>query len=131
MSSFRTLRDVPGRQAPNRTIYELFSANSGGAHGVTLRIVDLVPVAEQVARQPHAHPHFEETIYVLAGHGQFWCEGVFTPITAGDAILVNAGSMHATFNLADQPLRLACFFPVAAGVDDIVLADYVVTTQKE
>jgi quercetin dioxygenase-like cupin family protein len=123
MAIIRRLSDVPGRPAPNRTIHEVFSAVAGPSTGVTFRIVDIVPVTVQQPRQPHKHPLFEETIYVLDGRGMFWCEGEFTPISAGDSILVPIGLMHATFNLGETPLRLACFFAVADGVDQVVLGD--------
>ncbi len=113
----RSLNEVESRPAPNRKIREFFSSQTLGAKAVTFRVVDMLPVSQQEPRKPHAHPDFEEVIYVISGRGKFWVEGEWHNIKEGDALLVPAGVMHATFNTTDEPLRLASFFPVAEGVD--------------
>lgn len=120
----RSAADAPPRPAPNRSISELISAEAAGARGVTLRVVELVAASAQTPRRPHAHADYEELIYVLEGQGRMWAAGQTVAISRGDAVLVPAGIFHATFNAGETPLRLACFFPVAAGVDDVILADH-------
>jgi quercetin dioxygenase-like cupin family protein len=111
-----SLKDVQFRAAPNRRIAELFSANASGAQGVTFRIVDMVPASEQEPRHPHCHVTFEETMLVLNGAGRLWTEDGLVEMKVGDALLVPAGLFHLVMNATDEPLRLACFFPVADGV---------------
>ncbi len=112
----QNLKDVPFHPAPNRQIAELISASTVDAKGVTFRIVDIVPFSEQEPRHPHCHPTFEETMFVLKGAGCLWAEGELFRLVEGDALLVPAGVFHGVINVAEDPLRLACFFPLADGV---------------
>ncbi len=112
----QNLKDVPFRPAPNRRIAELISASTVDAKGVTFRIVDIVPFSEQEPRHPHCHLTFEETMFVLKGEGRLWAEGALLKMVEGDALLVPAGVFHGVINVAEEPLRLACFFPLADGV---------------
>jgi mannose-6-phosphate isomerase-like protein (cupin superfamily) len=114
----RNFADIPPRAAPNRLIRELFSGKSLGAQAITFRVIDMLPAAQQEPRRPHSHPDFEEVIFILSGRGQLWVEGEWHALRPGDAVLVPAGVVHATFNTTDEPLRLASFFPVPAGVDE-------------
>jgi mannose-6-phosphate isomerase-like protein (cupin superfamily) len=122
----RGLEDLSFRPAPNRTIGEVFSAQTSGAQGVTFRIVDLAPLSEQKPRHPHWHDGFEEVIHVLGGRGRMWVEGEWYEAAAGDTILIPAGVVHATFNLENQPLRLLCFFP-RPDIDPFSIVDESVT----
>ncbi|MBI2755325.1 MAG: cupin domain-containing protein [Chloroflexi bacterium] len=92
---------------------ELFSGRAGGAQRVTLRVVEIPRLRPPDRRHPHEHRDVEECIYVLAGRGRVWIGGEIAAVQAGDAVLVPAGTPHATLNIADEPLRLACFFPTA------------------
>ena len=123
----RAAGQITPRQAPNRLIAEYFSQAAGGSQAVTLRVVELLPVDQQEARHPHRHPALEEVIYVLSGSGKMWVEGEWLRVAAGDALLVPAGTLHATFNTTGQPLRLACFFPAASGVDGQLAQDLLVS----
>lgn len=107
----RSLNELEFKSLPNRVFGEVFSATMFNAAGVTFRVVDLVPISQQQPRRPHWHEGFEEVIYVLQGRGRMWAEGEWHEVEAGDAILVPARVVHATFNLTDEPLRLLCFFP--------------------
>jgi quercetin dioxygenase-like cupin family protein len=112
----RNLKDVPFRAAPNRRIAELVSARTGDSQGVTLRIVDMVPAPEQQPRHPHRHSTFEETIFVIKGEGRLWAEGELYAMVEGDAVVVPAGTFHMILNATPEPMRLACFFPIAESV---------------
>ncbi len=112
----RNLNNLQFRAAPNRKIAELFSASASGARGVTLRIVDMAPALEQEPRHPHCHLTFEETMLVLSGEGRLWSEDGLVEMKTGDALLVPIGLYHLVINATNEPLRLACFFPVADGV---------------
>jgi len=113
----RSLEQIDFRPAPNRKIGEVFSEETWGALGVTFRIVDMEPVAEQAPRRPHMHADFEEVIYFMHGRGRIWAAGEWLDVSAGDTVLIPPGVLHATFNVSDESLRLMCFFPVPAGVN--------------
>lgn len=123
----RSLEEIQFISAPNRTIGEVYSGQTFGALGVTFRIVEMVPAAEQTPRRPHMHEDFEEVIHCLAGRGRVWSEGEWMDLNPGDTILVPPGVMHATFNASDVPVRLLCFFPRPEGVDARVRADFTLT----
>jgi len=112
----QNLRDVEFRPAANRKIAELISKDVLGAQNVTFRIVEIVPLSEQEERHPHSHQDFEEAIFVLSGRGKVWVEGESVDVEEGDALLIPAGVVHMLMNATEDPLRLACFFPVPDGV---------------
>lgn len=112
----RNLKDISFRPAPNRKIAELISATVTGSKGVTFRIVEMLPSSKQEPRHPHRHSTFEETIFVLQGEGRIWAEGEIYPMIEADAVLVPAGIFHMILNAKNEPMRLACFFPIADGV---------------
>ncbi len=53
---------------------------------------------------------------VLSGEGRLWSEDGLVEMETGDALLVPIGLYHLVINATNEPLRLACFFPVADGV---------------
>ena len=110
------LKDVEFKPAPNRKIAELISGDVLGSQDITFRIVEIVPLSSQEQRHPHAHQGFEEAIFVLGGHGKIWVEGDSMDVEEGDALLIPAGVVHMILNATEDPLRLACFFPVRDGV---------------
>lgn len=109
----RSAADVARQALPGRVMVELVSGQSGGAERVTLRVVDIPRLRPPERRFPHEHRGVEECIFVLSGRGRAWVAGQTASVQAGDAILVPPGALHATINTADEPLRLACFFPTA------------------
>ncbi len=60
---------------------------------------------------PHRHPRSAEVVYVAAGRGTAWEDGVRTPVSAGDFVVIPPGVPHAT--AASEELVLVCFFPAA------------------
>lgn len=109
----RKSASLPSQALPGRRMVEVFSGIEGGAEGVTFRLVEIPRLRPPERRSPHEHRDVEECIFVLSGRGRAWVEGQCAPVEAGDAILVPAGALHATLNVGDEPLRLACFFPTA------------------
>lgn len=107
----KRLEELTFRPAPNRSVGEVFSTHSCDAQGVTFRVVDLAPRSAQKPRHPHWHDGFEEVIHVQGGRGRMWVEGEWHEVVEGDTILIPPKTLHATFNLEEQPLRLLCFFP--------------------
>ncbi len=92
--------DLPGRRSAN-PLPKKFDG------GCSVRVVQIPPGA----RTPHRHPHSVEVVYVAAGSGTGWEDGVTAPVTAGDVVVLAAGVPHATIAGGDG-LTLVCFFPV-------------------
>jgi mannose-6-phosphate isomerase-like protein (cupin superfamily) len=96
---------------PGRVSLEPVSGEIGAR--VSLRIATIaVPQPGDKPRGPHLHRDFEECIYVLSGRGTMRAESGDHPLRAGDIVLVPAGEKHMTVNTGEEPLVLACFFPV-------------------
>jgi len=111
------LRDVEFQPAPNRKIAELISGDVLGSQDITFRVVEMVPLSEQVQRHPHAHQDFEEAIFILGGCGKIWVEG-------------ESGVVHMILNATEEPLRLACFFPVREGVANRTRSEDIVSPES-
>lgn len=59
----------------------------------------------------HAHAGVEETITVLEGEAEFWCDGARSRVRAGETILLPAGSRHGFRNVGGGVLRTLAAFP--------------------
>lgn len=80
---------------------------AGSADAGSVRVVR---IAAGAVRTPHRHPRSAEVIYVVTGAGHAWEDGVYTPVAAGDLVLVATGVPHATLP-GPSGLTLVCFFP--------------------
>jgi quercetin dioxygenase-like cupin family protein len=97
---------------PGRKALEIVSGEKG-AHGVTLRLVEIpVPQPGDAPRGPHQHHEFEECIYVLSGQGTTFADSGEYKLKTGDTLLVPPGEKHVTRNTGKAALQLLCFFPV-------------------
>ena len=54
----------------------------------------------------HAHEHETELFYVLQGHGEMLDNGVWTPLSPGDATSTGNGQTHALRNTGEEPFVL-------------------------
>jgi quercetin dioxygenase-like cupin family protein len=104
--------DVTELGLPGRKAMEIVSG-ARGAHGVTLRLVE-IPVVQpgDALRSSHRHSDFEECIYTLSGKGTTFADSGEYLMSAGDTLLMPAGEKHVTRNTGQDPLILLCFFPV-------------------
>ena len=74
----------------------------------------------------HAHPNQEEVIYVISGRIEQWIDRERRELSAGDAVAIDAGTVHATFNDGDEPATiLAILSPCVGdtGYEVVELAD--------
>lgn len=97
-------------ELPGRRSADPFAAGlSDAAHdaSVSVRVVHIAPGSP---RTPHLHPRSAEVTWVAEGDGIAWEDGIRTPVTAGDVILLPAGVPHATLP-GPSGLVLVCFFP--------------------
>lgn len=100
---------LPGRWSadPLATLHAAGAALAEATGSVSVRVVHIEPGA---VRTPHRHPRSPEFIWVTAGSGTAWEDGVTTSVTAGDLVVVPTGVPHATLPGRDG-LTLVCFFP--------------------
>jgi quercetin dioxygenase-like cupin family protein len=98
---------------PGRKAVEIVSGKRG-AHGVTLRLVE-IPVVKpgHELRAAHQHSEFEECIYTISGRGTTFADSGEYEMRPGDTLLMPPGEKHVTRNVGSEPLVLLCFFPVA------------------
>lgn len=54
----------------------------------------------------HKHPDQEEVIYVMAGEIEQWLEHDKQTLQAGDSVYIDAGVVHASFNVSSEPAKL-------------------------
>jgi quercetin dioxygenase-like cupin family protein len=114
MASVFTPSDAKTLSLPGRLSREVVSGKVG-AERVSFRVVEIAPSAHgETPRGPHFHENFEECIYVISGSGVTETDGAEHPLQAGDTILIPPGELHVTRATGDAPLKLLCFFPIAA-----------------
>lgn len=94
------------RQFPGRSTADPFKLAGQGESTVRQVVIEHVPV-----RSPHLHPHSEEIVYVVAGRGRIWLDGVFHPVGPGSWYRIPARTPHATMADPGERMSLVCFFP--------------------
>ena len=88
-----------------------------GARHVTVIEVILKP---GFGHNFHMHPVQEEVIYVVSGEIEQWLEENKRVLSAGDAVFIAAGVVHASFNEGGEPARLMVTLGPCVGEDGYV-----------
>lgn len=104
-----SLEKVGFQDAPFRRIAELASGAVLGARGLAVRVVEMLPLAPDARRHPHAHFTMEEAIYVEAGRGRAWVDGEVCDLEPGVLVLVPPGAKHMMVPVGGA-MRLVCCF---------------------
>ena len=107
-------RDFPGRKTSDPFTH-------AGRGASTVRQVLIEHVA---TRSPHRHPKSEEIVYVVAGMGRVWLNGVFHSVGPGSWYRIPAGTPHATLADPGEHMSLVCFFPhddFASNIEELDL----------
>jgi quercetin dioxygenase-like cupin family protein len=97
-------------------------ANTGASQLVVIE-VDLMPGH---GHNFHTHPDQEEMLYVVSGEVQQWIEQAPRVLRAGDAVFIQKGVVHASFNISERAARfLAILGPsvTAAGYVSVEVGD--------
>lgn len=63
----------------------------------------------------HCHPNQEEVIYVLEGELEQWVEHERRLLHPGDAVVIPAATVHASFNVSDEPARILAILSPCVG----------------
>lgn len=114
------------RDFPGRTTSDPFRGAGQGASTVRQVVLEHVP-----SRSPHVHPHSEEIVYVVAGTGRVWLDGVFHAVGPGSWYRIPAGTPHATMADRGERMSLVCFFPHDDFAGNIVELDTVIEAGEE
>jgi quercetin dioxygenase-like cupin family protein len=87
-----------------------------------LAILD-VTIIPGMGHNFHRHPEQEEMIYVLEGEIEQWIEKEKKILKAGDAVFINKGIVHASFQRGDKPAHLLAILGPAVGEGGYELED--------
>jgi len=114
-------RDFPGR----RTSDPFRHAGRGAS---TVRQVLIEHVA---TRSPHRHPESEEIVFVVAGRGRVWLNGVYHAVGPGSWYRIPVGTPHATLADPGERMSLVCFFPHDDFANNIEELDLLLEADEE
>lgn len=114
------------RDFPGRSTSDPFREAGPGASTVRQVAIDYVP-----ARSPHLHPQSEEIVYVVAGRGRVWLDGVFFAVEPGSWYRIPARTPHATLADRGERLSLVCFFPHDDFANNIEELELVIEAEQE
>lgn len=114
------------RDFPGRTTADPFRTAGQGASTVRQVIIEHVP-----SRSPHRHPHSEEIVYVVAGRGRVWLDGVVHSVGPGSWYRIPIGTPHATMADPNERMSLVCFFPHDDFASNIEELDVVLEVDGE
>src|SRR5512138_264388 len=81
-----------------------------GANNFCMRAFEIAPEGH-TPRHSHA---WEHEMFFHAGQGEVLCDGKWTPVRPGTAVLVPGGAEHQIRNTGTAPLVLVCLVPPAA-----------------
>lgn len=99
---------------PGRDWHFYFGPENSPAKNISLGVSVFPPGSKP---DGHVHDVQEETIYCSGGRGRIVTPDATAEIEAGVAVIVSAGTFHATESDGPDPLELVCFFspPVVSG----------------
>ncbi len=63
----------------------------------------------------HRHPNQEEVIYVVEGELEQWLDREHRMLGPGDAVIIPAAAVHASFNVSDRPARIIAILSPCVG----------------
>ncbi len=91
-----------------------------GAKELTVMDVSLGP---EQGHDFHTHPNQEEVIYVREGQIEQWLETQNELLRAGDAVFIDAGTVHASFNTGGTAALLTVVLAPSIGEGGYELED--------
>ena len=118
--TFRTAGEIE-RQQHDWGVFAPVSSPADGAERIMTVEATFLPGK---SHDFHRHPNQEEVIYVLAGQLEQWVEREHRLLGPGDAVVIPAAVVHASFNTGDEPARILavlspCVGDVGYEVEDV------------
>ena len=83
-----------------------------GAHELALVKVEMNPGAGHAF---HKHPAQEEIVYVLEGEVEQWLETEKKVLKPGDAVFIEKGVVHASYNITESPAKVLAIIGPCVG----------------
>jgi uncharacterized cupin superfamily protein len=74
----------------------------------------------ETVKPAHSHPDAEELIYVIAGEGKVYVDGVIAPLKEGTAVLFEKKSIHMVRNSGEKEMKVICFFAPSTNLGDYI-----------
>jgi quercetin dioxygenase-like cupin family protein len=108
------------RQELDWGVFAPVSSPRDGLHGIVTIEATFLPGK---CHDFHRHPGQEEVIYVLEGQLEQWVEQEHAILRAGDAVVIPASAVHASFNDGDAPARILAILSPAVGEDGYGVED--------
>lgn len=108
--------DVPEVEHPGRFMRWLANDDSLRAKQLSCCVIRVLP--GEAVRPAHSHPHSEELIYIIKGHGKVMIEGEVGTVKEGSAILFEQGKVHMLKNTGDIEMKVICFFAPSTSLDN-------------
>jgi quercetin dioxygenase-like cupin family protein len=71
----------------------------------------------------HKHPDQEEVIYAVSGSVEQWLEQEKRDLHTGDSLFIPADTVHASFNVGDDPVILLAILGPCVGDQGYELVD--------
>ncbi len=101
-------------------VFAQMSGPRDGLHGIVTIEATFLPGK---CHAFHYHPGQEEVIYVLEGAVEQWVEGEKAMLRPGDAVVIGADVVHATFNDTAEPARILAILSPAVEGDGYAAVD--------
>lgn len=101
----------------------VFAQMSGPADGLLGIVTIEATFLPGKAHAFHYHPGQEEVIYVLEGVVEQWIEGDRSILRPGDAVVIAADVVHATFNDGAEPAKILAILSPAVDGDGYAAVD--------
>jgi len=109
---FITTDQVEREQLPFGGLAWLSRPATTGARDLVVIDVELLPGQ---GHNFHKHPDQEEVLYLISGRVEQWLERESRILKPGDAIFINKGVVHASFNTSKEPARFLAILGPSVG----------------
>jgi len=119
MSAFKPAAEIE-RQELDWGVFAPFSTPADGMQGIVAIEATFLPGK---CHDFHRHPGQEEAIYVLQGEIEQWVEQERSVLRPGDAVVIPASAVHASFNDGAAPAKILAILSPAVGEDGYGVED--------
>lgn len=112
MSKFVLNAETPKETVDWGTLAWLSNPPATGNKQLTVIDVELFPGK---GHDFHKHPNQEEVIYCVKGTVEQWFGEEKRTLNAGDAVHIDAGMVHGTFNVSNEPAFILVILSPCVG----------------
>ncbi len=109
--TFKSFADIEREEHDWGTFAAVSSPADGAERIMTVEAVFLPGKSHAF----HRHPNQEEVIYVLDGELEQWVEHERRVLGPGDAVVIPAAVVHASYNVGDRPAKILAVLSPCVG----------------